>query len=69
LNHQVPATFDELSKAMGQPLENAPRFTDLCFRDKPRLQPLQWLPCAPREGREEFTDEEGRPRKIEKPEP
>lgn len=67
VTHPVPATFEEISAAVGHPLPSVPRFSDFCFLDKPRLQPLQWLPCAPREGREEFVDEEGRPRKIRTP--
>ncbi len=58
-----PATLEELRALDLGPLPQPPVFSAFCFREKQRLQPLQWLLSRTWGSAEEWVDEEGRPRK------
>ena len=59
-NPIVPATAEQIEKITGRPLDPAPRFKAFCFRDKLKLQPLQWFPCDTYgDPKDRYLDEEG----------
>lgn len=54
-----PATLEEVRKQLPVPIPDPPvTFTDFCFRDKPILQPMQWIEAHG--WSLEWTDEEGK---------
>lgn len=56
----VPTTLEELQKKMSRPLPAAPRFGQLCFREKRMIQPIQWMPSRTYTSEGGWTDEDGR---------
>jgi hypothetical protein len=59
------ATLDELRPLLAGVPAEVLRFTQFCFREKRRLQPLQWLPSRTYGSDDDncWVDEEGRRRK------
>jgi hypothetical protein len=60
LDASPPVTLEELRKLVQQPLPEAPRFTEFCFRDKSLIQPLQWLPSRTYKFESDWIHEDGR---------
>ena len=68
-NPYPPATLAEVCALTGQPVPNTVRFPQFCFRDKLKLQPMQWLPSRSWGSDEDWIDEEGNQRGEQVPRP